>query len=201
METSCDKIGPQVSRGTAGTDVVLPHRGQSGWACPFAGLILVANHVALLAISPQFAYGRLPVIERPTWLLVVLTIVAGAIYFSAIRLPRSPLRPARGWWLWIIAALFFLTPAAYPWYWLCMLPLLAVRPSPGLLILTITLPLYYLRFPLGEVDGSAWFDYGVVAIEFAPAFTLLAWEGLRHRSSIKVRSPLARPEMEALVET
>jgi alpha-1,6-mannosyltransferase len=81
--------------------------------------------------------------------------------------------------LWITAGLFLLSPTQFPWYWLWMLPMLVVRPSPGLLVLTATLPMYYLRFPLRELGYSAWFNHGLVWVQFAPAFVLLAWEAWR----------------------
>jgi alpha-1,6-mannosyltransferase len=82
--------------------------------------------------------------------------------------------------LWIIAGLFLLSPTQYPWYWLWLLPLLVVRQSPGLLVLTATLPMYYLRFPMRELDWSPWFHQGVVWLQFLPAHILLAAEAGRH---------------------
>ncbi len=81
--------------------------------------------------------------------------------------------------LWVIAGLFLVSPTQFPWYWLWLLPLLTVTPSFALLVLTATLPLYYLRFPMQELGYTAWFDYGVVWLEFAPALALLAWKAFR----------------------
>lgn len=81
--------------------------------------------------------------------------------------------------LWTTAALFLLSPTQFPWYWLWMLPMLAIRPSPGLLVLTATLPMYYLRFPMRELGYTAWFNHGVVWVQFAPTFVLLTWEAWR----------------------
>ena len=89
--------------------------------------------------------------------------------------------------LWIIAGLFLLSPTQYPWYWLWLLPLLALRPSPALLVLTATLPLYYLRFPMRELGWSAWFHHGVVWLQFLPAYALLAREARRRVRSTKDR--------------
>ncbi|MFP4193208.1 MAG: hypothetical protein ACLFU6_14195, partial [Candidatus Hydrogenedentota bacterium] len=91
--------------------------------------------------------------------------------------------------LWIIAALFLLSPTQFPWYWTWMLPLLAIRPSPGLLILTATLPLYYLRFPMRELGYTAWFDHGVVWLEFGPALVLLMWEAWRTHKETSPKIP------------
>lgn len=74
------------------------------------------------------------------------------------------------------AALFLLSPTQFPWYYLWVLPVLTLRPIWSLLALTMTLPLYYLRFPLDAMGYAVWFDYGVIWIEFIPIWLLLAWE-------------------------
>ncbi|MBI3118050.1 MAG: DUF2029 domain-containing protein [Candidatus Hydrogenedentes bacterium] len=81
--------------------------------------------------------------------------------------------------LWSVAALFLLSPTQFPWYWIWLLPLLVVSPSPALLLLTATLPLYYLRFPMHELGYVSWFDFGLVWIQFGPSLVLLAWEAWR----------------------
>ena len=81
--------------------------------------------------------------------------------------------------LWAVAALFLLSPTQFPWYYLWLLPLLTIRFSPGLLVLTATLPLYYLRFPMAERGYEAWFFNGVVWLQFGPSLVLLAWEAWR----------------------
>lgn len=81
--------------------------------------------------------------------------------------------------LWSVAALFLLSPTQFPWYWIWLLPFLTLRPSLPLLVLTATLPLYYLRFPMKEIGYVSWFDYGLVWIQFGPSLALLAWEAWR----------------------
>jgi hypothetical protein len=74
--------------------------------------------------------------------------------------------------LFVIAALFLLSPTQFPWYYLWLLPLLAIRPRAELLFLSVTLPLYYLRFYL-DVRGMAHVhDTGVVWLEFLPVWLL-----------------------------
>ncbi|MCZ7646197.1 MAG: hypothetical protein M5U26_13070 [Planctomycetota bacterium] len=93
-------------------------------------------------------------------------------------------------WLFIMAVLFFCAPAANPWYVTWLLPFLCVMPVRGLLLLTATVPFYYLRFyfeyheeklaaagwtPERAFTWTCWFEY-------APVFLLLAAEGwLRRR--------------------
>jgi len=58
-----------------------------------------------------------------------------------------------------LAALFLLAPAQFPWYFLWLLPFLAIVPSVSLLSYSVLLPLYYvhLRYP-----GVVWLEHGVV---------------------------------------
>lgn len=79
-------------------------------------------------------------------------------------------------YLWVVAALFLLSPTQFPWYYLWMLPLLAVAPRPSLLLLTALLPLYYLRFYWSGVDKVHIHDYWIVWAEYAPVWALLLWE-------------------------
>lgn len=78
--------------------------------------------------------------------------------------------------LWIAAALFLLSPTQFPWYYLWVLPVLVFSPRPSLLLLTALLPLYYLRFRFKALGQVEYFDYGIVWLEYAPVWLLLAVE-------------------------
>ena len=78
--------------------------------------------------------------------------------------------------LLVVAALFLLSPTQFPWYYIWMLPLLAIRPRASLLSLTVLLPLYYLRFHFDARGNVGVFDNGIVWIEYAPVWCLLIWE-------------------------
>ncbi|MHC4608579.1 MAG: hypothetical protein ACYTAF_16835, partial [Planctomycetota bacterium] len=78
--------------------------------------------------------------------------------------------------LWIIAALFLLSPTQFPRYVLWMLPLLAVRPRTSLLLLTVLLPVYYLRYLFDAVGLAHIFDNFVVWIEYVPVWVMIGWE-------------------------
>jgi len=93
----------------------------------------------------------------------------------------------------ITATLFLLSPTQFPWYYLWLLPLLALRPMWSLLALTVTLPLYYLRFPMDAMGHAAWFDYGFVWFEFVPVWLLLAWELRRGNRTTFHRSTQETP--------
>lgn len=83
--------------------------------------------------------------------------------------------------LYAAAALFLLSPTQYPWYYLWLLPLLSLRPTFSLLLLTATLPLYYLRFHFSYRNDVDVFDKGIVWLEYVPVWILLVWEMYRER--------------------
>jgi hypothetical protein len=83
--------------------------------------------------------------------------------------------------LLILAALFFISPTQFPWYFLWILPFLALDPRASLLLLTALLPLYYLRYFFKARGMVHIHDYGVVWIEFIPVWILLIWEWYKGR--------------------
>ncbi|MGD9866814.1 MAG: glycosyltransferase 87 family protein [Hyphomicrobiales bacterium] len=97
--------------------------------------------------------------------------------------------------LLLAAAMFLLSPAQFPWYYLWLLPLLAIRPVRGLLLLTATLPLYYLAFHfLARGEGEI-FQGQVVWLIWLPVWALLAHDLLR---AMRWRTmPAPRPEPAA----
>jgi hypothetical protein len=88
-----------------------------------------------------------------------------------------------------VAALFLLSPTQFPWYYVWLLPLLAIRPRASLLLLTALLPLYYMRFYYRARGSVEFFDYYVVWIEFVPVWCLLIWEFHRSRWRITTLKP------------
>ena len=84
--------------------------------------------------------------------------------------------------LLVIAALFMLSPTQFPWYYLWMLPFLAITPRSSLILLTALLPLYYMRFFLAAKGVVAIHDNGIVWLEFVPVWCLLIWEWYKERT-------------------
>ncbi len=83
--------------------------------------------------------------------------------------------------LYVVAALFLLSPTQFPWYYIWMLPFLAVQPRFSLLVMTVLLPLYYLRFFFDIHDKVFIFDDGIVWLEHAPVWLLIIRERMRGR--------------------
>lgn len=94
-------------------------------------------------------------------------------------------RTLAGAMLWIAAALFLLSPTQFPWYFTWFAPLLVLVPSRGLLLLTLTLPLYYLKFYLDARGQVTLFHHGVVWLEFIPVWLLLLWDWGRNSPEVQ----------------
>ena len=93
----------------------------------------------------------------------------------------------------VVALVFLLSPAQFPWYYTWVVPFLALTPSPGLVLLGALLPLYYLRFHLAFRGQAELFDHGVVWLEYLPAWLLLAWEWRAGRRRPSPGLAAARP--------
>lgn len=109
---------------------------------------------------------------------VLLIIVAMICRRIAARAPSEYERKRHiaAAFLMIVAALFLLSPTQFPWYFTWLAPLLVLVPSRGLLLLTFTLPLYYLKFYLEDRGQVQLFHHGVVWMEYIPVWLLLLWD-------------------------
>ncbi len=139
--------------------------------------------------GPESGLGRV---------LVMITIAALVLWL--IRKPAAHSRDLIRQSLVIIAATFLLSPTQMPWYYLWVLPLLPMAPVRGLLLLSMTLPLYYLRFAMASAGHTAWFDHGVVWLEHLPVWILIAWDLWRsRRDSADANQPnAARPPVQSI---
>lgn len=89
----------------------------------------------------------------------------------------------------IIAALIFCAPAIYPWYTLWMAPLLALVPELALLLLTVTIPLYYSYFYFAARSMADVYRNAIVWLVWLPVWlSCIASWNLRHRHSSNKRS-------------
>ena len=79
------------------------------------------------------------------------------------------------------AILFFLSPTQFPWYFLWLLPFLALRMNLPLLLLTALLPIYYLRGHFEARQETAVFDHWVVWLEYMPVWLLLISKAMQPR--------------------
>ena len=76
-------------------------------------------------------------------------------------------------YLAVVAALFVLSPTQFPWYYLWLLPFLALTPNPPLIFYTALLSMYYLRPYFTSRSMTSIFDHGIVWLEHGPVLALL----------------------------
>jgi len=106
-------------------------------------------------------------------------VLASTAIFLGWRLKDRAEIPAAA--LTVAALLFLLSPTAYPWYYVWVLPFLCLVPVRGLLLLGILLPFYYLRFDMEKWGNAHLFDQYIVWLEFGPVLVLLAYDGIRRK--------------------
>lgn len=104
----------------------------------------------------------------------VVSVLAAVIILQCRTTAGSAQDMARKF-LIVTAALFLLSPAQFPWYYLWTLPLLACFPVPGLLALSATLPLYYTSFYFITHQSYEIFSQQIVWLIWLPVWGLLLW--------------------------
>lgn len=109
---------------------------------------------------------------------VIIALLALVVLKRSWRVPDG-LAAYTGSALVIIAVLFFLSPTQFPWYYLWVMPLLALYPRPSLILMSMLLPIYYLRFYFKSQQQVGFFDNVLVWIEYAPVWALMLWEWRR----------------------
>lgn len=125
------------------------------------------------ALRPIFAAGA----ERAA--RVAFGLIVGAVALGVAVWPLRNGRDLARRALLVASVLFLLSPTQFPWYYLWLVPLLAIVPRWSLLTLTATLPLYDLRVLFTAAGRADQFDFGVVWLEFIPSWGLLALEWLK----------------------
>lgn len=118
---------------------------------------------------------------------IVARAAAGAALVAVIlylcRMPVESPRDLARRCMWVVAALFLLSPTQFPWYYIWVIPFVAFAPRLSLLMLGALLPLYYLRFYFKSIGHTGVFDYGIVFLEYVPFWVLLFWEWRRGRGA------------------
>ncbi|MFC1579606.1 glycosyltransferase 87 family protein [Thermodesulfobacteriota bacterium] len=112
--------------------------------------------------------------------IVVSVILVLCILWAVRRPHEAPLEIGRRF-LFVISALFLLSPTQFPWYSLWMLPFLSILPRLSLLLLTPLLSLYYIRYYFQAKGMVHIHDHGIVWLEFVPVWCLLMWEWIKQR--------------------
>ena len=128
--------------------------------------------VAFWGISKVVTISNDPIFIHLLTRSVVVCILV-VVTFLTIRKSHFDNIELVGRFLLIIAILFFLSPTQFPWYFLWLLPFLAVRISYSFLLLTTLLPIYYLRCYFQARQNTDLFDHWVVWLQYLPVWLLL----------------------------
>ncbi len=109
-------------------------------------------------------------------LIVAISLVGLVLYLSRLVVINGETLIAA--LVWVIAALFLLSPAQYPWYIIWFAPLLCVYPQRGLLLLTALMPIYYLWFYFDVRGQAQFFDDYIVWLQYLPVLLILFIDNL-----------------------
>jgi len=145
-------------------------------AAPDAGLSVYAAFWAVNNAPFAWAHAALaPVLDRPDALLRPLAAAAA----GAVALWAARSRPEGGEALLrramvVGAAVFYLSPAQYPWYAAWFMPFAALLAFRPLLLPAATLPAYWLFHPLHALGLGGLFSHGVAALHALPVAAALA---------------------------
>jgi alpha-1,6-mannosyltransferase len=141
------------------------------WEMNDAFYMLLLWIVRLVAHVYSWSEGATQLFTRA---IVAATVVAWTAWLSMERRTEQTDLWERS--LLVVSAVFLLSPTQFPWYYLWIVPFLAIRPRVSLLLLTALLSLYYLRFYFKAKDRVAIFDYYIVWLEYVPVWLLLLRE-------------------------
>ncbi|MDQ3440971.1 MAG: glycosyltransferase 87 family protein, partial [Planctomycetota bacterium] len=135
---------------------------------------------------------------------VLARVIAAALVAAwALWLARRPAADARVLCdraLLTVAALFLLSPTGFPWYFTWLLPLLTLSPRTPLLLFTVLLPLYYLRFPLMDRPQTAPWARELGLLQHIPVLVAVAWASLRHRSERRQANTVGQQPASAVMQ-
>lgn len=107
----------------------------------------------ILARTGDRLYGAQPITRG----VVAVVVLAWTVWLD--RKPVTADRELPRRCFLAIAALFLLAPAQFPWYYVWLLPFLAIAPSVSLLSYSFLLPLYYVHH---LHPGIVWLEHGLV---------------------------------------
>lgn len=102
----------------------------------------------------------------------ILILTLGASLWAKQKATALALSQA---WLAVLSALFFLSPAANPWYFTWFLPLLLITPVRSFVLFSGLVFIYYLDLYFAYRGSAHSFDWFRV-VEYGLFFSILGWE-------------------------
>jgi hypothetical protein len=143
------------------------------WEMNDALYALLAWSVESLSVVFSLSHTWSPILPR----LAVAAIVIAGVLWLAWRRDMA----VEQQYLMAVTLMFMLSPTQFPWYYLWLLPFLAIHPHPALIFYASLLPLYYLRPLMEFYDRTQVFDYGIVWIQHGPVIAWLLWDWVVRR--------------------
>ncbi len=128
------------------------------------------------AVSWLLETVGLTVVSAP---LATRGLLASVLAFVILVVSWRPYRDADDLvvrWTIVAATMFLVSPAQFPWYFIWVLPFLALTPVFGLLVATATLPLYYSAFHFMSRGSLSLYSDGFVWLVWIPVWVALAIE-------------------------
>ena len=157
---------------------------------PNQGLVAYSEgwrrHAFLYSILVEGPFSSFSDPVKSARLFVVITVSIGALWLAwrnsgRLSEAKGESQMAAGL-LAVTALLLFLSPTGYPWYQVWLAGLIPFAPRLGFLVLTMTAPIYYTRFILG--DENLVYQWGWVSLAFGlPLILLLVPESFWRRFS------------------
>jgi hypothetical protein len=142
-----------------------------------------ANNNAVFAWLKEILSLVIDRADSDAALRIALLAITGAISLSVALKPTSGLKDLCIRALIVSAAVFYCSPAHFPWYAAWFLPLAAILQSWPLLAVSALLPAYYLFFPSWGTSLFPLFIFGAALIHWLPLIWLL-------KRSVKASHPL-----------
>jgi len=170
-----------------------------------AGLFLPYMLTGLDPASGLTAYRRYWEMNDALFMAILWTAKWGLQEFARSTAPAQTVARGlvfalmAGWTLWVVrkedgdlhetirrcllvsGGLFLLSPTQFPWYFVWLLPFLTIVPNRALLLYTVLLPVYYLRFYFEARGRAELFDNGVVWLEHLPVLGWIVWMWLKSK--------------------
>lgn len=154
---------------------------------PEAGLNAYASdwrtHAFVFAILEDFVFSGLEDPGQVARAFVAMLMIALTAFLSLRFADDTRRLPSL--FLVLIAAMIFLSPTGYPWYFIWLAPLLPFVPRTAVLALFALAPFYWLRFQFG--DDALVYQWGVVPIAFGLPLILVARAYFKRRSIHAIR--------------
>ena len=88
----------------------------------------------------------------------------------------------------VLSILFFLSPTQFPWYYLWLLPFLTIIPYRPLLLLTVLMPIYYLRYYFEQSWQFEYYKNLIVFLEYVPVLGWIIYDLISSRKTRYLRS-------------